>query len=188
MPETKKQTKRYTDQELSLIKNTFLDNDSLLKVIRKVMLQLPLNAVDQSMISLNLTGKKGVLAILRKTFLPEIDSEAPLSQVIDLWMTVSIADKTPDEAYPHLVARQRLIEYIDQQLKVLETGKEGKIKFLDFIKLGDRNSEEIYSDLMTRNTMISHTEQQLSGLQILASMTPETLEEATERTKKDSAK
>ena len=188
MPETKHQTKRYTDQELSLIKAIFLDNESILKVIRKAMLQLPLNAVDQSIISLNITGKKGVLAILRKTFLPEIDPEAPLNQVIDLWMTVNITDKTPEEAYPHLIARSKLIEYIDQQLTYLETGKEGKIKFNSFLGIDNKDPEDAYSDLVARNTMISHTEQQLSGLEILANLPIETTEEAKDRLKKDSSK
>ena len=115
--ENKKQTMRYTNEELRLIKNTFSENDDLLKRIRKVMLQMPLDAVDLS--ALELIKKKEVLAVLRKTFLPTLDADAPINQQLDLWMTVQIIDKTPDEASPHIQARKKLIDYLDQQLCVL---------------------------------------------------------------------
>ena len=181
----KKQTKRYTDKEMSLIKNTFKDNDSLLKSIRKVMLQLPLNVVDLSNLKLL---NKDLLAILRKTFLPTIDPEAPFTQIIDLWMTVSIADKLPREALIHLIARQRLIDYIEQQLNFLEKGEEGKIRFIDFIKIDGGDPDDVYANLTARNTMIQHTEQQLSVLQILAEQAEETTEEQEKRQQKDSSK
>lgn len=177
---------RYNDIEMSLIKSTFKDNDSLLKSIRKAMLQLPLNAIDLSNLKLL---NKDLLAILRKTFLPTIDPEAPLTQVIDLWMTVSIADKLPKEAYPHLIARQRLIEYIEQQLGYLENGNkfEKEIRFSDFINLDSGDYDSIYANLTARNTMIQHTEQQLSVLQILAEQN-ETDEEIKEKQNKNSSK
>jgi len=184
----KKQTMRYTDQELSIIKNTFSENDGLLKLIRKIMLQLPLNAVDLSNLKLSFKGKKELLDVIRKTFLPTIDPEAPFNQLIDLWMTVNILEKLPNEAEPHLIARDRLIKYIDQQLRYLETGKEGDSKFNDFNWSKDKDQYDNYSDLVTRNTMISHTEQQLSMLSVLAGMKDETVEQTKDRLKKDSSK
>jgi hypothetical protein len=85
------QQMRFTDEELTLIRNTFKGNDTLLKLMRKV-------------------------------FLPEIDPDAPIGQIIDLWMTVSITEKTPEEAYAHLIARNTVISHVDQmlmQLKIL---------------------------------------------------------------------
>ena len=177
---------RYVDSELQIIKNTFAENDDLLKAIRKVMLQMPLNALDLS--RLELIKKEGILQVLRKTFLPTLDPEAPLNQVIDLWMTIQIMDKDPINALPHLRAREKLIKYIDQQLKVLEGSDRQKIKFNKMTDIKGKSPENIYSDLITRNTMINHTEQQLNMLKVLAGLKDETLEQTQERLKKDSSK
>jgi len=188
MPEEKKkkQTMRYTDEELGLIKNTFAENDDLLKIIRKSMLQMSLSALDLSM--LELVRKEGILKVLRKTFLPTLDPEAPIHQMIDLWMTVQIVDKGPDEAYLVLLARERLIKYIDQQLLFLETGKEGKIRFDELNEIGDKIAPDIYVDMIARNTIISHIEMQCNALSILAGRKDETPEETQERLLKDSNK
>lgn len=188
--ENKKQQRqmRYTDKELQLIKSTFAENDELLKIIRKVMLQIPLDSVDLS--RLELVKKPEVLAVLRKTFLPTIDPDAPLNQVIDLWMTIQIADKTPDEALPHFKARKKLIEYLDQQLRFLEEDRDITIKFSELINLDRLKKEtpDVYSNIVARNTIISHTEMQLGMLKILGGLKDETLEETQERLRKDSTK
>jgi hypothetical protein len=56
------------------------------------------------------------LKLMRKMFLPELDPTAPLGQMIDLWMSVSIKEMTPEEAYVRLEARNTLISHIDQVL------------------------------------------------------------------------
>ena len=55
---------KYTDEELELIKKTFADNEELLIVLRKFLLQANLNAVELSRIEL-LKGKE-IVKILRK--------------------------------------------------------------------------------------------------------------------------
>ncbi len=179
------QTMRFTDEELRIIKNTFAENDDALKRIRKVMLQIPLNTLDLSV--LELVKKESVLKILRKSFLPTLDPDAPINQVVDLWMTVQIAEKTPDEAYPHLKAREKVICYIKQQQEVLEGSRKEKIKFNELVDI-DKIPFDAYVDLVARNTIISHVEMQLTTLKILAGLKDETVEEMKERLQKDSNK
>jgi hypothetical protein len=57
-----------------------------------------------------------LLKLMRKMFLPELDPTAPLGQMLDLWMTVSIKDMSPEEAYVNLLARNTLISHLDQVL------------------------------------------------------------------------
>jgi len=178
---------RYTNNELQIIKNTFAENDDLLKRIRKVMLQMPLNTLDLSILELG--KKKEVLDILRKTFLPTLDPDAPLNQVVDLWMTIQITDKEPFIALPHLEARKKLIEYLEQQLRVLEDNGKEKIKFSELVIFNKETSDrDIYVNMIVRNTIVNHIEMQLAMLKILAGMKSETLEETQERLKKDSSK
>ena len=57
-----------------------------------------------------------LLKLLRKVFLPEIDPNAPIGQLIDLWMTVDIKDKSAEDAITNLRARNELISFVDQRL------------------------------------------------------------------------
>ncbi|MDD5178330.1 MAG: hypothetical protein PHT54_03575 [Candidatus Nanoarchaeia archaeon] len=184
MPE---QQLRYDDIEINLIKNTF-GNLDLLKAIRKSFLQMPLSVVDQSLIKMNLT--KDALKLLRRVFLPELEPDAPLHNEIDLWMTIKIDDKLPEEALPHIYARKMVIEYLEQQLSILEGKGSQKIKFEEILEIPDRSkitsyeTFQVYSNLFARNTLIFHIEQQLSQLYILATKK----EVSEEDKKKDSSK
>lgn len=179
---------RYSNQELSLMRNTFLNNDSLLKTIRKVMWQAPLNKVDKSFID-ELQKNKAVMAVIRKTFLPELDVEAPTSQVVDLWMTIDIKEKSPDEALPYICSRELLIKYLDQQLKFIEIGKEDfEILFENLLRMEKKSSFEIYVNLLTRNMILGHTEQQLNQFVVLANQAVESPMQKEAKDKKDSGK
>lgn len=185
--EKKKQTMRFSDSELSVIKNTFCEQDELLKALRKFMLQLPMSEADKSLLEI-IKNNKDVLAVVRKTFLPTIDGDAPFNQLIDLWMTIKIDDKTPENLYPILKARELLIGFLEHRLNCLEQNCDTeKIKLSSFIELTE-DKDESYSNLLFRNTMIGHTEQQLQQILILAGQKDETVEETQKRLKANSAK
>lgn len=84
-----KTQRRYTDEEVNIIKSLFKGNDKALK-------------------------------ILRKTFLPTYDYEAPLGQVVDLWMTLKLDDQTPQQREVNILARNQVITHIEQQLIQLQ--------------------------------------------------------------------
>lgn len=84
-----KQQKRFTDEEIKIMKSLFKDNEKGLKVLRKV-------------------------------FLPTYDFDAPLGQVVDLWMTLNITTMTPYDREVNIIARNQLITHIEQQLIQLQ--------------------------------------------------------------------
>ncbi len=188
----KPQKIRYSNDELQLLKNTFVDNEQLLKSVRKVMLQLDLPESEDVLLRKIMTDK--LAALLRKMFLPEIDGDAPLHQVIDLWMTVEIKDKDPEFAYVLLKSREKLIEYLDQQLKVLSNKKTDIKIILDDNKgistkgrmMAD--CEQLYINITFRNTLIGHIEQQLDQIRMLAGRKEETPEETLKRLHQNSSK
>lgn len=61
-------------------------------------------------------GNERLLKLMRKVFLPEPDPNAPLGQMVDLWMTLPVKELSPDEAYARVLARNELIMHVDQQL------------------------------------------------------------------------
>jgi hypothetical protein len=187
----KKQTMRYSEEELQLIKSVFAENDELLKAIRKVFYQLPLTALDLSLLSIAFAGKEEVKKILRKTYLPEITGDLPIQQNFDLWLTLHLKDMPVAEAAIHIKSVKIWIDYIEQQLKVIEKGNYGKkqkIVFNKLVDIKDKVDWDMYADMLARNTIINHTEQQLRQLQILAGLKTETTEETIERISKDSNK
>ncbi len=102
MSESKKigQEMRISDSDLSILKNTFAENDELLKVLRKI-------------------------------FLPEISASSPIGQNIDLWMTLKIEDMSPEQAMVKILARNTLIQHLEQclsQIKILAGQKEETVE------------------------------------------------------------
>jgi len=182
-----KQKMRFTDTELSLIKNTFAENEAILKALRKFFLQLPLSKSEKESIQNLSTDTKSVV---RKTFLPEIDGDAPFNQVIDLWMTLEMKGKDIDVVYQDALARQELIEYINNRLLELEGVLPEGISndFADYSKIDGKDPLDVYIGLTVRNTMLAHVEMQLNQFQVLAGEKSETVEETKERLFKNSSK
>ncbi len=186
MVETKKkQTMRYSDEELSLLKNTFTNADELLKAIRKVFLQIKRSEAEQQLLA-NLTPE--AIAVIRKTVLPTIDGDAPLNQVIDLWMTLDVKERPITEGLHFILARKKLMDYLDQQLNILAGGSEEPLRFEELVSLGDKSAEQVFTDLLMRNTLIYHIEQQLQQFSVLAEQASENREERRAKIKKDSVK
>jgi len=81
-------------------------------------------------------GNDARLKLMRKVFLPELEMEAPLGQIIDLSMSINTKDKNPSEIAIAVQARNELIAHVEQmliQLHVLanapqETDSEKKVR------------------------------------------------------------
>lgn len=61
-------------------------------------------------------GNDGLLKLLRKVFIPELDATAPLGQVVDYWMDRNYADIPTAEVKTMVVARQEAIKFIESGL------------------------------------------------------------------------
>jgi len=183
-----KQVMRFSNKELITIKGVFAENDELLRTIRKVFYQMPLNAIDLSALEVTFKNKPELNRIMRKCFLPEIEADVPFQQQIDLWMTIRLKEMIVDEASVHLDSIQIWIDYIGQQLEVLKGGKRPKISFKELSNIKEDIPTAKFAKMLARNTIINHVEQQLNQLLVLAGMKTETPEETVERLQKDSNK
>lgn len=176
---------RYSDVELSKIKGLFAENEPLLLALRKFFLQLPLSEEENT--TLDIIRKDDLaMSVMRKAFLPIIDGDAPLGQIIDLWMTVSLQGKDSQQVLNEVVARDLLIKYLDQQLSLLGGSKKGKMMLDEMIDFKD--GDTAYQKLVARNTIVNHVEMQLNSFEVLAGQKNETIEETMARLQKDSAK
>ena len=179
-------TGRFTKDEIALVKVTFKNNLKLLKAIRKVFLQIELSEEEDIMIRTTIKGD--VHTILSKLFLPQIDGDAPIKEVLDLMMTIDLINRIPEDAKWHMRARKKLIRYLEQILSLLE-GKisEDKINFDTLSELTDNDIDD-YINVITRNTILNHVETILEKINVTANAEEKTDEEVKEQNKLDSSK
>lgn len=184
---TKKREMRYEERELSIIKNTFAGNDEIIPILRKIFLQISLDPIELAQVQ-TLRSQPDTLAILRKTFLPTIDVYAPLNQVVDLWMTVNIKEKSLEAIELEITAREKLIDYLEQQLAYLEKDIAPTVQFDKLTKILSTKKLDTATNFIMRNTLLGHVDQQLRQLVLLAGTKDETTEETLARLQKDSTK
>lgn len=175
------QAMRFSDEELSLIKNTFAEDDVLLKVLRKVFFQGDLSDDELKIVRSFNSGDQS-LRLLRKALLPEVDYSAPIFQITDLYVNIDTKENGVDRAYPLILARDLVHDYLSQQFAILEDKKpKVKIVFADLHRAGDKEPTEAFVQLSARNTLISHIEFQLYQLKLLAGKKDESVEDTKRR-------
>lgn len=179
----KEQQMRISDEEISVLKNTFAENDVLLKSVRKAMLGLPMDADERTYLN-QVFSNPQLKKVVRRCFLPEIEGDVPLGQNMDLWMTISFVDRTPEMAHLVMQARHLLIEMLESGLKQLT-----EPEFINLVQFEvTKDAEQDYIHLTARNSFINHLDQQLIQIKFLAGRKEETVEQTKARLQKDSNK
>ena len=180
---TKKRPLRFSEEELSLIQNTFSDRHDLFVVLRKLYLQIELDKNEEALLG----TLKDTSGIIRKIFLPVIVGDEPVNEIIDLKMSVVLKELDIERGYIELASREALVAFNEEFLRELEDGKERKIQFEDF-KFVDGDALKTYQNGYIRNTLLAHIESRLYQIQILAGESTETPEEKMKRLQQDSSK
>ena len=181
----------YTDKEYELMANLFADNEKLLMALRKHFLQGELTESEASLIK-GFASKPNAMAILRKTLLPELNPEAPVGQLVDLWINIDTKNKLVEDAHLEMRAKDIFVKYLKQQFKELEkeevTGRYITLK--DLIYNQDKDSETAFIGLQARNTLLQYIDGLFHFLMRTAVQTETKLtpEEMSEKLKSDSNK
>lgn len=180
-----KQKLRYNDIELSVIKGTFAENDDLLFAIRKFFIQQKLDISEQAMI-LNLSEE--TKAVLRKTFLPEIDGNAPMFQMVDWFTSVETKDRDIEKANIEMEVRRLVVDYFGQQLGRIGGKEKEEIEFKNLNFSKEKDSRQNFIELSARNMILNQIDFQLQQLLTLAGMKNETIEQTKKKLEKDSSR
>lgn len=184
------QIMRFNGLELDLIKSLFSENEELLFLIRKVLLQFELT--ERENLILKNSINEDTYQLLRKTFLPEIDSEAPLFQLSDMRVALKndLTAKDVDGMGPLFEAKKLEIDYLNQQFKILEgleSNPSQKIKLSDMARL-DGDKYQNYVNLTAWNYLMTYIDSYINELRNLANLKKETQEETIKRLRRNSAK
>ena len=165
------------------IKGVFANKLDLLLLLRKSLLRGEMNASEKNSFS---NFSKELVAILRKQFLPTINFENPAAQLIDLWATAHIRDKSVDDAWLEMEARRILIDYLEERFVFLEGKGEGKIYLVDLEYNRIESKEKSFINLLARNTIINHIDVNMGILWSVANQPEEKKEDIEEKNKRKS--
>ena len=173
----------YSDQQMSLIKNTFTDKD-LLQAIRKAMYGVDL--LDKDLKALNAVNAD-VLTVIKRALKPTIDLELPLGKMVDLMMTVDFKEKSLEEMERNVEIRQSLLALLDRGIaRIVNKTATGTNDIVDFHG-GDVGKAYIIR-LSARNGLIAHVDLMLNSLFLIATTPEETPEESKKKAVKNSSK
>lgn len=188
-----KQTRRFSEDEIDLMRTTFHGNDLLLQIVRKRILQIPLTDAEITKLTQAIPQGTGLAALIKKAIHPEIDGDAPFSQIIDLYLNAEVKDKPEEIAVINILARNRMVEYFDEVFeKFYDFNAIFAITFKGFTdnirERANGDTRDLCVDFLARNTILSHVDFQLSQLLILAATKNETAEDKESRLKKNSTR
>lgn len=180
----------FSDDELSLIKNTFADNDALLYTVRKVLLQFPLTDAEKNLIKLSITPE--VLRVLKKRILPEPSDEFPLGQLPSLLTTLTeqLKVKNVEEMASQFAAKKIEIDYLEQQFAILadvDGQNEVTIMLHDLAKL-NKTPDAQYVHITAYLFILGYVDPMLTFVKSIAGTKKETIEDLKKRMTRDSSK
>jgi len=182
----KNKTIRYSDNDLSLMKNTFAGDDTILYVIRKFMLGMELNEGEQKFMG-NMTDEMKML--LSKVFLPQIDGDTSLFQLFD--MSFALKEEMKGKSYEDqklaIEIKALEVKYIQDRLNALNG-----IQSTDSVSLeamSDLSSDDAVVNITARNYLLSYIDSFCNEMRMFGNQKDkEELKDTAERLAKDSTK
>src|SRR3990167_8553230 len=146
---------RYTDQEIEMLKVFFKDNDALLMVIRKFFLDGHLNDDEKKIFSMFKENSR-LVSLVKKELLPEIDSNAPFFQLIDLFYTIDVKNLVVEGAYYQMQMTEKLCEYFKQKFSEITDGIPSVLTLASLTYDKSKGSIQAYIDLGARNLILTY--------------------------------
>lgn len=156
------------EEEIKLIKATFNDEE-LLKAIRAIMFGLEVSDIDREKVQ-GLFKNEEVLKIFKKRFLPQVNKDADIGTVSDLWIgTEEMVFARDAETRQQAVGYKRIaIKRMEEAIKVLAEGGE-----LEGVEYNPETDDDLNLGLLSRNLFIKATENNLIQLFVIAQQTKE---------------
>lgn len=182
----KVQVLRYSDSELKLMNDTFAENHKLLILLRKFFLQGLMSQGERE--NVKAFANPNILTILKKTYLPEIDLNTPIGQIVDLWSNVDTKNKGVEDACLEMAMREKLIRYVKDRFTDLINDTDGGLRISDLEYDSTRPDRENFVNIGARNMIISHCDFQTGQIWILAGQKSESVAEITKRLFRQSSK
>jgi len=184
----------FNSNELSLLKNTFAENDALLYTVRKVFLQFDLTDKEVALIKTAITPE--VRQVLRKRMLPELTPEYPLGQIPSLLTTLTdqLRVKDIEEMKPQFESKLLQENYLKQcfaQLDAIAMGAKVPASVIDLHELANMDGkpqEQVFVEMTAYLFLLGYIDPMLILVRSIAGEKEETVEKQKERMTRNSNK
>lgn len=179
----------FTDGEITLIKKLFAGNDALLMAIRNHLLQFGTTEEEEKQLALLGEDAKALLA---KSLAPRANRDNSLGKIGDIWGSIDTRGLSPEQAYPHYLIREKVVNYLTQQLDTMGNTivpvYEMVLESFAQPPFEDKSPLDVFVGINARNTLFVHVDHHLNLLRIFAGQKEESVEDAKKRLLADSAK
>jgi len=184
----KGQTMRFNDVELGLFKKLFADNEDLLFIIRKVLLQIEVSENEQKILDDNLSDDAHTL--IKKHYLAGVDGNTPLNQLADMdrIFAAEMQNKSIEEMKIVFKAGFIQQDYLKQQLETLKDNETKQEIILANLKDRVEDYNDYYINIKAWNDIVSYIDNNLQQMQVLAGTPEESVEETVKRNQQNSSK
>lgn len=175
-----------SEHEVEVIKRAFKGDEQMLKSMRALMLGLEVSDAEKQAIK-KLFADEELYKIVCRRFAPQLDRNAPIGQVQDMWlgaeqMVFGQMESTIEQAIQY---KDLSIKMTKEALGLLRNpdGQRMNIVYDPTTLVGDTLGVQ----LLGRNQFLRHVEQQLLFLHLIAERKDETKEEQDKRNKQNSS-
>ena len=154
-------------EEAKLLKETFKDNEKLLKAMRAVLLNLNPTKEEKDLVKSTFSNEALYKAIVRK-FAPQMDKDVPIGKIQDMWLGIEdmIFGKSNEQIKQVQDMKTTVIEMVLVAVELLKNPDKEVGFVLDYTSENDERGVK----LLARNQYIRHIEGHLMMLNQMANM------------------
>jgi hypothetical protein len=182
----------FNSNELSLLKNTFAENEPLLYTLRKVFLQFDLSK--DEIVHLKSAINADVVDVLKKRILPDLSADYPLGQIPSMMTTLTdeLRSLHVEEMEPRFKAKVMEEAYLNQQFTALEAILADKkipdpeIVLKELGQLAGKDAGDAYVEMTAYLFLLGYVDPMFIMIRAIAGEKEETLDQQKERMTRNS--
>ena len=175
----------FSDVEIALIKGLFTENETVVNAVRNHFLQFEKTAEHGAALAMLTKEHK---AFLRKLFVPMANASQGIQRISDAWGSIE-TNNGAEQTYPVALAREWQLDYMEQQLKLLDGIGEEKMTLASLVARPlPRNPQEVFINIHSRKSIFILVDQQLALVLMFAGHKDESIDDMKKRLQKDSSK
>ncbi len=165
------------EQENELLKQSFAENEALLKAIYRLLIGIKISDADKDTIK-SIFKSKELFNAVRKRFLPNLEDDVPLGHMSDEWAHIDnmIFGKSVDTITQATGMAKVALDLTKKSLPLLENPYGEQID----VHYEDDESDKLKIKLLGRNLFIRNCALQLQGIWTIVNL-PDTTEQESNK-------
>lgn len=177
----------YNEAEISLIKQSFAENDSLLKLMRKLFFGYELTEEEAKLIKATFKSKE-LVEIVRRKIYGKVNVDGQIGAANDFWLGAEsqIFGAQRDTIIQTVESKSKVLAMFERAMELLVEPNGEKVSIA--YDPASLESDPLQTGLIARNLYIKALETALFTIKSIAGQKSESLDDTLKRIKKDSAR